>query len=325
MKKLSLIFLMCFFSYISFSQKGELSNYEKYRIEKEKQENLALNSQDTVYIVDTVYIESEESKELKAIINNNYYTSNYSLRHRLYFEYTPWFYDDLFMFGYSYPYYSWNYFAYNPCYFGFRYNPWSFRSYWNTPWYYSLYYVYNSGRYYADRDYYRNKYQNRRNGVIRHRNTLNTNTRNYSPYNRSNSKTKIVAQREPVKVNRTVYLDKNTRRNISGINNKVNNRRTTPTYNTTRSKRPAYNSTRRISTSQNKSSYYKRPTVINRSSGSNTNRSYSKPATNRSYSGTRTSGTRTSVSRSSSSRSSSSSSSRSSSSSSSRSSSGRRR
>ena len=304
MKKLSLIFLMCFFSYISFSQKGELSNYEKYRIEKEKQENLALNSQDTVYIVDTVYVESEESKELEAIINNNYYTSNYSLRHRLYFEYysgrlnyTPWFYDDLFMYGYSYPYYSWNYFPYNPWYFGFRYNPWSFRSYWNTPWYYSSYYVYNSGRYYADRDYYRNKYQNRRNGVIRHRNNPNTNTRNYSPYNRSNSKTKIVAQREPVKVNRTVYLDKNTRRNISGVNNKVNNRRTTPTYNTTRSKRPAYNSTRRITATQNKSSYYKRPTVINRSSS--TNRSYSRSATNKSYSGS--SGTRSSVSRSSSS------------------------
>lgn len=285
MKKLSLIFLICFFSYISFSQKTELSNYEKYRIEKEKQENLNLNSPDTIYIVDTVYLEQENQE---STIINNYYTNDYSLRHRLYI---PWYFDDLFMYGYSYPYYNWNYFAYNPWYFG--YQPWSFRyywSYWNTPYYYSSYYIYNPGCYYVDRDYYRNRYRNQRNGVIRHRNTSNPYIGDVSNY--ESTKTKI-ANREPVKVNRTVYLDKNTRRNISDINTNtktkvVNNRRTTykPTYTNVRTKRPAYNSTRttrRITTSQNKSTYYKRPTQINK-----TRTSIS-----------RSSGTRSSISRSS--------------------------
>ena len=280
MKKIFIILLITLFSFSVFAQEKKLSNYEKYRIEKEKKINET--QEEVFFIVEDmpkfqINFVLDDLQESESVVINNYYNDYNEPNYRF-----------LLTFGYSYPY---NYGYYNPYYYGgyFGYQPWFFRyhwNYWNTSWYYGSYYIYNSSYYYADRDYYRNRYWNRRNTVIRHRNTPNP-YRNYSPYNRSNPKTKVVAQKEPVKVNRTVYLDKNTRRNVSGINNKVNNRRTTTyksTYINTRSKRPAYNSNRRIGKSVQQSRTQRSTTV--RTPASTQRSTYNRPSSssNKSYS-----------------------------------------
>ena len=111
MKKLTLFLLAIIFSLLSSYSQDELSNYEKYRLEKEKEiEKIPDSIQlDTIYIKDTIYIQSDQ------IINNYYEDSDWDnpIRFRLYFGYHPWY-------------------SYDPWYYSPWYDPW-----YHNSWYYS--------------------------------------------------------------------------------------------------------------------------------------------------------------------------------------------
>jgi len=146
MKKLIFIITFIFFNYISFAQdeKIELSDYEKYKAQKEIEDHPSLyNQTDTVYLTDTVYVEIKPEDPIIV----NYYVNDY-----LYNGYN----------GYNsyYRYYSyWDPWYYNSYYGHYSYwNP-----YYHNPWYYSSYYPYSGINYYSwNSNNYYNDYRNRR-------------------------------------------------------------------------------------------------------------------------------------------------------------------
>ena len=241
MKKLVLILIGLLFSYISFSQdeKREMSNYEKYILAKEQ-----AATQDTIYKTDTVlvgeekkewddlyYIPSKDDikrkkqdirltqKKIRIEQNAAYYDakqevyndlSNYysNYRYRFYFSFRPsyyyygyydpfYYYDpwilDSWYWGWSYPYYSYPYYRSN-WYFGFS---------WGYPYYYhNHFYPYYGHNYYSY-------------------NTYNTfNNVSYGRRERTSTLTSSSIRREPVTVNRTVQIDRNTGRTVSVTENR---------------------------------------------------------------------------------------------------------
>jgi len=333
MKKLALILIGLLFSYISFAQeeKREMSNYEKYLLQKEQ-----IASQDTIFKTDTVLVGEEKkewddlyytpskdqlklkSKELrlrkreirmeqdsmyydakKEVYEDLSFTANIYRFHRPYYGfgyynyywdpfYDPWFVDSWY-YGYS-PFWGWNYPYYRSSwYFGFG---------WGYPYHYP-YYHYPSYRF--DNHYGYNRY-NMHN---------NNNSIAYGRRDRpSNLSSNTATRRQPVTINRTVQIDRNTGRTLSvsqenrrvvanrPANNqtRTQNRSYTPSYETPRlGTRPLYNNTntnrvnsteRRMVQSQpstqSRSSYSTPRTSTNRSSTYSTpSRSNSSPS--RSY------------------------------------------
>lgn len=318
MKKLVLILIGLLFSYISFSQeeKREMSNYEKYVLAKEQ-----AASQDTVYKTDTVLVGEEKrewddlyytpskdqlklkSKELRLrkkeirmeqdslyydakqeVYNDLSYTAQIYRFHRPYYfpyysyywepYYDPWFLDSWY-YGYSwyYPYYgfsfswSWGYpYYHNHWYYG--YHNW----YWDYPRYYS-YNNYNYNNYYS------------------------FNNRSNIPYGRrerpSNYTTSTVTRREPVTINRTVQIDRNTGRTLSVTqeNRRTSSpnlqridpvRRTTTTQNLAPKDKPSYDQVR----TQERRTYtpsYEQPRMSTRPQYNNTRTSTPSVNQNRSY------------------------------------------
>lgn len=177
MKRTLILILLAFFSYISFSQEErELSDYEKYRIEKEKKEH----SNDTVYIIDTVYIKDDGET-----IVNNYYDDTPNIRFRLSFGYSPYWYHSWYD-----PWYDWHdFYWYNPWYYRYSYRYSPYRYYYHR--YYPRYYYHKRPhhRYHASRryhEYHRPKQQptvvhrSSRNAVTTPRRTSTTQRSNYT-------------------------------------------------------------------------------------------------------------------------------------------------
>lgn len=254
MKKLALILIGLLFSYISFSQeeKREMSNYEKYILAKEQ-----AAIQDTVYKTDTVLVGEEkkewddlyytpskdelkrktkdirlEQKKIRIEQNAAYYdakqevyndlSSYYSnYRYRFYFSfrpsyyyygyYDPFYYDpwilDSWYWGWSYPYYSYPYYR-SSWYFGYN---WSWN--WGYPYHYHYYSPYYGNNYYYN-NYYENNYSRDYNNI------------SYGRRKRPSNYTSTTVRREPVTINRTVQVDRNTGRTLSVTQE---NRRISPT------------------------------------------------------------------------------------------------
>ena len=103
MKKIFTLLLATFFSLSLMGQERELSDYEKYRMQKEKEEHYTLYESDTVK-KDSVYVEVES----EPVVINNYYVDNEpNLRFNLTFGYhwRPYYYDPFYCDWY---YYGWN-------------------------------------------------------------------------------------------------------------------------------------------------------------------------------------------------------------------------
>ena len=176
MKKILILLLLTLFSFVLIAQERELSDYEKYRMQKEAEMLGEITVQDTIH--DTVYVEAQESEPV--IVNNYYVRENQpNLRFLLTFGgiYRP-FYQPYY--GYYDPlYYDW-YYGYDPFYYDWYY--WSWNWYipnYYTSWYHRPYYRYynhsrpyysHTSRYYNgrhmatntlgwNRDYYRPNYK----------------------------------------------------------------------------------------------------------------------------------------------------------------------
>jgi hypothetical protein len=169
MKKLIFILIGLLFTYISYPQERELSDYEKYRMEKEKEIYYSDEVPDTVYVVekDTVYVE----KETDQTVVNNYYVDNdydydwrFRTHRRLYFSYNyyprhysywdTWYYDSWY---YDSWYYGYNYY---PRYYSYYYPR---HYYWGNHYHHHYYYNYpkyyrGNTRYYASSSLGRTKY-----------------------------------------------------------------------------------------------------------------------------------------------------------------------
>jgi hypothetical protein len=235
MKKLITILLLNLFTYISLAQREtELSNYEKYRLQKDIKEHATLYDKildtifiDTLYITDTVYLPDKSNKKNQTIVNNYYEDEDYgydglNIRFHLYFGHT-WYYD---------PWYSWNY---DPWF----YDPWynwnySYFSYWYFPWYFPRYYYPNNYHGWNGWGYHHNysRYDNYPVYLDNHRDNIGYPRDSRHEYNvtRPTSITSHATSTTP-RVNKTVYVDKDTR-NVINTNrsNSINSR----TLNTTR-------------------------------------------------------------------------------------------
>jgi len=134
MKKLLLSISLLILTLIGFSQAetAEMSDYEKYRLQKDIEEHSTLYDKtfdttfiDTAYVFDTVYV--KDNKKSATVINNYYENEDYGydrpdVRFNLCFGYN-WFYS---------PWYSW------------YYDPWFYDPWYYSPWYFSWYYPYHS-------------------------------------------------------------------------------------------------------------------------------------------------------------------------------------
>ena len=272
----------------------KMSNYEKYRMKKEREEHPTLYSKnDTIYITDTVYIEVENEQSNA----NNYYNNSFDMRSRLYFGYRPFYsysYYDPFYYnywGWNYPYYSYNYrYGYN---------------------YYDPYYSYNYGyryNYYAP--YYSNYYSNGnyRNSNV---NVLGQHRRSYNPYRNSVNVTNVrsgIISKNPtpkstrINMNKTITIDRRTNKvlntSVTQRTTRMNPKNTykntiIQNHSTSQNKRryiPSYKNTKTGTRSVYNNSNY-RTNIYNRRStptlkSSSTHRSYSPPvrSSGRSYS-----------------------------------------
>ena len=174
MKKLLFILISLIFSYISFSQtgEGELSNYEKYKLAKEK-----AMVPDTVYKNDTLYVDAKEEspeyddiyyrakkddlklkqkelrlekKELRLEQQAAYYDAKQEVYNDLYYSSLIY----RFHRGYTFtPYDSYRYGYYDP----FFYDSWYWDSWYWSPSYYYGYYPYRS-HYWYGYPYYNYRY-----------------------------------------------------------------------------------------------------------------------------------------------------------------------
>jgi hypothetical protein len=257
MKKLVLILMGLLFSYISFAQeeKREMSNYEKYILQKE------MASQDTVVKTDTVYVEQEKPE-----YDDLYYTpskdqlklKSKELRLRkkeirmeqdsLYYDAKEEVYEDLSFtaqiyrfhrpyYGFGYYNYYWDpfydpwfldswYYGYTPWYGGWGYpyyrSSWYFGFSWGYPYYHYPYYHFPY--YHYDNNYYGSNYGH---NTIYNRNTYNNIA--YGRRERPSNLTSTTTRREPVTINRTVQVDRSTGRTLSVTEG---NRRVAPTTTT---------------------------------------------------------------------------------------------
>jgi hypothetical protein len=168
--------------------KHQLSNYEKYRLEKDKQ--LVKTDTSTTIIKDTIKVIDKTT----TIINNYYSNDN---------DYDN--YQYRFLDSYSYPYYYNWYYPYNPIYFSLFYYPYYYPyhryHYFHDRHYYSEHKNYNEHRRYdriypTPTDRYRTKhnyiqpvlYNNRVNTNIERRTAIQQ-TRSYRPIYIFNNKT----------------------------------------------------------------------------------------------------------------------------------------
>jgi hypothetical protein len=310
MKKFLFSISLLILTLIGFSQAetAEMSDYEKYRLQKDIKEHSILYDTtyvDTVYVFDTVYI--KDNKKSATVINNYYEDEDYGydrpdVRFNLCFGYN-WFYS---------PWYSW---YYDPWF----YDPWyySYYSYWYSPWYYPRYYYpYN---YYGWNDwgYGYHNYPGHHNYSTHNNNNYTYGPRGDSRHNYNTTRpTSITSHTStvPTRVNKTIYVDKDTRdvirtttlrnNSISSrtmnttrptttdrspytkvLKNKSNDMRTrtyTPSYRSTNTYiKPTYNSgtnrsstTYRSSTPTKSTNSYSRPTSTYRSSGSSGSSTY---------------------------------------------------
>ena len=229
MKKLIAFIAALFFTFAVFSQERELSDYEKYVLEKENQELVSAEVPDIITKVDTVYIETKEP----TVINNYYIDSEPNLRHNIYFGYS-WNYR---------PYYSG---YYNPWHYGYGYGYPSYGAwyggYYNYPYYgsYYPYYGYNwyGHNYYRPHYYSHNYYRNRRNSYY----SPYTKTYRYGYITNPASRTAKSAIRttKPVIVNRTVTIDRRTNKVVKNVPTKRTREATARIQTSKRTYRPSY-------------------------------------------------------------------------------------
>jgi len=132
MKKIIVLILAIFISYPLFSQDRKLSDYEKYRMEKEAMEYDTLDDEIFYDVEETPKFNGKDESNESQIIVNNYYNYDYDFgyRHKLYFD--VWYYRP---YGRYLNYNSW--YGYDP-YYDTYYNP-----YWGYNPYYNRYYGYN--------------------------------------------------------------------------------------------------------------------------------------------------------------------------------------
>ncbi|HRT03195.1 MAG TPA: hypothetical protein P5513_04590 [Candidatus Diapherotrites archaeon] len=318
MKKFLLILFYLSFSYISFSQnrERELSDYEKYRLAKEK--NI---SPDTIYKYDTVYVDNKKGEEYEDDLyyipskNSDKKKEDYldtkkkelELKEKeldqyyLYLNEKEKIYED---FYYTYLIYQFS----RPYYFSYYINYWSTWYYypiisdfwyWRRP-YFRIYYPYYEVYYYP----YYISYYNYNSFYLNYPIYYTYNKYHYNKYNyrekfyRYPGNNYIIPQRReniyqgsknPIIINRTIEVNKNSnyfkRREFS--THQTENRRYGPVNNTSR-----INSNNRIyNTETNRRGYtptYERPEIhprqyyntnrgsMNINKGNSTERNYSR-------------------------------------------------
>jgi len=296
----------------------KLSNYEKYRIQKDRER---FGEPDTTK-TDTVYIVVEQDAE--PVVINNYY-SDYNqpnLRFSLTFGYlwSPYYqpyygyYDPFYYNDWYYPYNSYNYWGYNP-----YYNR-SYYGYWGHNTYYNRSYSQPHGQRYAassalgrNRNYYQQYNNTYREGYLsaptaskknvvatrpqETRQAVNTQRQNKPTYNQSN-RTYTPSYSNPRMATRPQYNNSNVNRNrittttrpeSRGVQQSTQNRNiiTRPSSNAQRStvtRTPVRTQSRTYSTPQRSQSYSKPATQSSRSY-STPSRSVSSGSVGRSSSG----------------------------------------
>lgn len=195
MKSLILIIFLSLSYYISFGQNEErkLSDYEKYRIEKEKEQN-SYNKKDTVFI----------QVQNPTIIVNQY--PEYSYRY--------------FLCNFYYPIYRYEYFNYS----NYWHSYYSYRYFY--PYHYLYYrpysYSYSYNRYYRTNyhmsSYYRIPERSNYNRVYTTRNTPYR-TNNYVRSNQSRSTNNYVRPSQPQNTRNTYSRSYSTGRSSYNYNN----------------------------------------------------------------------------------------------------------
>ena len=174
MKKILITLLLTVFSFALFAQEPELSDYEKYHMEKEAEMLGETTVPDTIH--DTVYVVVEQEAEPVIINNyNGYNEPNYRF---------------LLTFGYGYHYSGY----YDPWYYGYNYyDPWYYDYYGYNRYYGSYYYPYwGHNRYYSSyyygHNFYNYGYYSRPRGQrYATSNALGRNKNYYRPYNKTYS------------------------------------------------------------------------------------------------------------------------------------------
>lgn len=271
MKKLYLLLVGILLSLTLFAQ----TNYEKYWLEKEREDHPTLYAQDTTS-VDTLYDASIVIEENEPVVINNYYYNDYedqnqpNMRFNLTFGYfwSPYWYN-----SWYYPYYPY----YSPYYY----------SYWYRPYYYgrcySPYYSYPSGNRYASSSAL---------GRTGHYYRANNTTYKTGVMNRP------VTRKHAVNTTRPVLKSTNSNRTIKktytpryrSVQKTANNR---PSYNrsskgtrSTYSRTPAstYRKSTGIARTRNT---YRKPTTRTRSYSSPARSTYKRSTTTKSYSPSR--------------------------------------
>ena len=243
MKKL-LFLLIVLFSFPLMGQERELSDYEKYRMEKEKE----LYAEEDTTKADTVYVVEEQAEPV--VINNYYIDNEPSLRFNL-------------LFGYSWrPYYQPYYYGYyDPFYYDYWYwNDWYYWSWnWYIPTYYSSWYYRPHYRYYNhSRPYYSytSRYYNGRHTAT---NTLGWNRDYYRPNYKQTvgrSSTASITPKRTVAKNAQVVRKPVTTRTMTRTSESTTKRTYSPTYSKPRTA---------VKQSYNKPTQRSRSTVYNRS------------------------------------------------------------
>jgi len=147
MKKILITLLLTIFSFALIAQERELSDYEKYRMEKEAEMLGEVIVPDTIH--DTVYVVLDTPVESETVVINNYndYTQpNYRFLLTFGYDWRPYYqpyygYYDPFFYD---PYYYGGYYGYNYWYpYGSHYYP-----YYGLNYHYSGYYGYHNYGYY---------------------------------------------------------------------------------------------------------------------------------------------------------------------------------
>lgn len=312
MKKVFVIFLSFFLTIPLLSQEEtrELSDYEKYRLQKEAEMLGETAAQDTIY--DTVYVEVEKSQPV--VINNytNYDYPNYRMRLTFGFHYP--YYNH--WYGYD-PFYYDYWYGYDPFWYGYNsyyYPYWGYRSYYRNYYYGHHYYNYGYyrpyGRHYAStstlgwkRNYYTPYNRTYGHGYV----SVPTTTKRspYNAYTRTTANKKPTAtinrKGEPVtRINKNQttrtytphYTKPRTSTRAEYNRQPTRTTQTSPQYNRATQQRSTYN---RPYNSSRPSSSYTRPSSSTRSysKSSTPTRSYSTPSRSysRSSTPTRSSGT----------------------------------
>lgn len=304
MKKIIITLLAILFTFTLIAQERKLSDYEKYRLQKDREEHQTLYAEDSIKTDKMIVDEKSEPQ----IINNYFYDYNQPNVHffsNFGYLWHPYYYNNWYWYGWNYDPFYYDWYWYQNTYYG-----WYYRPYWhhnhNNSWhyrYFTLYRYNNTYNYYSQRNHQVRTYNSRQN-IVRNeprqdvRTTRPQDKPTYSESRRTYNPT-YSAPRMTTRPSYNSSRSSNTRATTSTQTQTRTNTQvdrpiyTRPNVNTGTNGRPAYNSPSNQSrstystpsrSSSSRSSSYSRPTT-------QPSRSYSTPSRS-SSSATRSSGSR---------------------------------